>query len=142
MTLHTIGDVARIAGVSTKAIRFWEERGLLTDIERTPSGYRIFGEDDLLTIHFIHQAQVLGLTLGQIQGILGIRRTAAAPCEYVLRTLDDRVLEIDQQIGELVQLRDTLNAIRNRAGDTERDRADATFCQIIEGLTIKVSDSR
>jgi DNA-binding transcriptional MerR regulator len=53
MPLHTIGDVARIAGVSTKAIRFWEERGLLTDIERTPSGYRIFREEDLLTIRFI-----------------------------------------------------------------------------------------
>lgn len=141
MALHTIGDVARLAGVSTKAIRFWEERGLLTDINRTPSGYRTFNDDDLATIRFIQQSQLIGLTLKQILDILGIHRTAATPCEYVIHTLDDHILEVDRKLTEIGQLRDTLHMIRNRVEDKDFIQSNATICGIIEGFNQEGRDA-
>jgi DNA-binding transcriptional MerR regulator len=70
----TVGAVAKAAGVSAKAVRLWESKGLLPPAERSQAGYRIFTEDDLGVLRFIRQAKTLGLTLPQIKDILDLQR--------------------------------------------------------------------
>ena len=43
----TVGAAADAAGVSAKAVRLWEAKGLLPAAERTEAGYRVFTEHDL-----------------------------------------------------------------------------------------------
>jgi len=59
----TVGQVARAAGVSAKAVRLYEERGLLPLAERSEAGYRIFTGQDVETTRFIRRARGLGLGL-------------------------------------------------------------------------------
>ncbi len=59
----TVGQVARAAGVSTKAVRLYEARGLLPVAPRTAGGYRVFTESDVDTVRFIRRARSLGLGL-------------------------------------------------------------------------------
>lgn len=63
--LLTIGDVARRSGVAASALRFYEERGLIT-AERGGSGHRRFPRSVLRRIAFIVFAQRVGLTLDEI----------------------------------------------------------------------------
>ena len=64
-TLLTIGEVARRSGVAASALRFYEERGLITS-ERAGSGHRRYPRPVLRRIAFIVFAQRIGLTLDEI----------------------------------------------------------------------------
>ena len=63
--LLTIGEVARRSGVAASALRFYEERGLITS-ERAGSGHRRYPRPVLRRIAFIVFAQRIGLTLDEI----------------------------------------------------------------------------
>ncbi|AKU17801.1 MerR family transcriptional regulator [Luteipulveratus mongoliensis] len=55
-----IGELSRRVGVSIRALRYYEEVGLLQP-SRTPSGYRIFDEDDVQTVAHIRLLLAAGL---------------------------------------------------------------------------------
>ena len=128
--LLTVGQAARATGLSPKAIRLYEAKGLLPTAERTETGYRLFVDEDLATLRFIRQAKTLGLRLDEIGDILDLRRGGSAPCQHVLRLLEQRIVEIDRTITELRQLRTGLTHTRRDAAD----QAPATggVCRIID----------
>lgn len=64
-TLITISEVARRSGVAASALRYYEERGLLTS-QRSGAGHRRFPREVLRRVAFIVYAQRLGLTLEEI----------------------------------------------------------------------------
>ena len=129
---HTVGAAAKAVGVSAKAIRIWEAKGLLPPAGRTESGYRLFTDDDIEILRFIIRAKTLGLTLPEVKSILDLHRQGTAPCEQVTALLDAHISDIDRAIAELRALRTTLSAaLQNARHDQHRGRA-ATVCRIIE----------
>src|SRR5215470_4273022 len=58
--LLTIGEVATRSGVSRKALRLYEARGIVSKPRRTPAGYRVYEADVLGVLHFVAQARRLG----------------------------------------------------------------------------------
>ncbi|KPH95595.1 transcriptional regulator [Pseudoalteromonas porphyrae] len=63
-----IGEMAKRSGVSVKAIRHYENIGLLTDITRQGS-YRIYDNADVEFVTLIKRAQLLGLSLAQLKSL-------------------------------------------------------------------------
>ncbi len=61
----TIGDVAKRSGVAASALRFYEDKGLITS-ERAGSGHRRYPRPVLRRIAFVVFAQKVGLTLDEI----------------------------------------------------------------------------
>lgn len=133
--LTTIGQAARQAGLSAKAVRLYERKGLLPPAERTPAGYRLFTDDDLDALTFIRQAKTLGLSLDEIGDILTLRRGGTAPCQHVLRLLDARIADIDRTITDLRRLRAGLTHTRRNAADAPTACDDGSVCHIIEHAT-------
>ena len=66
----TIGELARRAGVATSAVRYYERRGLLAADERR-SGQRRYRMPSLRLLVFIGMLQDAGLSLDDIEGVLG-----------------------------------------------------------------------
>ncbi len=128
----TVGAAAEAAGVSAKAIRLWESKGLLPPAERTGAGYRLLTDEDVNVLRFIRQAKALDLSLTEIKDILDLQRDGAAPCGRVAELLDAHLAEIDRTIADLRQLRRSLTAVRRAARDSQRRGEDAVVCQIIE----------
>src|SRR5690606_39154791 len=106
-------------GTTTKTLRFYEEQGLLSPAERTAAGYRDYTPDAVNRIDFVHRGQAAGLTLAQIKQILDIRDHCQAPCEHVRDLLELRLADIEQQIAQLTELRDTISALRDGVADPE-----------------------
>lgn len=131
----TVGTAAEAAGVSPKAVRLWESKGLLPPAERTEAGYRLFAEDDLAVLRFIRQARALGLSLAEIKDILGLQRDGAAPCDRVTEVLDTHIAEIDRTLADLRRLRQSLVSVRSAARETRSRGGTAVVCHIIEGGT-------
>lgn len=120
-----IGELAEAAGTTTKTLRFYEDEGLLRPADRTPAGYRDYGPEALARVDFIHRGQAAGLTLAQIRQILDVRDSGQAPCEHVRDLLDTRLADLEQQITQLLELRDTITQLRDQATQVEPDTCSA-----------------
>ncbi len=132
-TTMTVGVAAAAAGVSAKAVRFWESKGLLPPADRTASGYRVFTPDDVEILRFIRQAKALDLTLAEIAQVLDLQRHGAVTCDRVTDLLDSHIDQIDRTIADLRRLRRSLDGARRRARESRRRGEPAVVCHIIEG---------
>jgi MerR family redox-sensitive transcriptional activator SoxR len=104
----TIGEVARRSGVASSALRYYEERGLVT-AERTGSGHRRFPRSVLRRIAFIVFAQRVGLSLEEIGDELAKLPAARAPSRREWALLSARWTErIEARIAELERLKGSL----------------------------------
>jgi DNA-binding transcriptional MerR regulator len=110
-----IGELAERAGVSAKAIRYYEQLGILAPPTRTPSGYRAYDETVLGRLGFVRAAQALGLTLGEVRQVVAFRDGGVAPCEHVTELLQRHSAAVERRIAELEQLRAELNRLTERA---------------------------
>lgn len=101
----TIGEVAKRSGVAASALRFYEERGLISS-ERAGSGHRRFPRSVLRRIAFIVFAQRIGLTLEEIGDELAKLPPDRAPKRGDWTRLSSAWTErIDERIAELERLK-------------------------------------
>jgi len=110
-----IGELAGRARVSAKAIRYYEQVGVLAPPTRTRSGYRDYDHAALGRLAFVRAAQAVGLTLGEIRQVVAFRDRGQTPCEHVAALLQRRAAELEARIAELQQLRGELDRLARRA---------------------------
>ena len=104
--LLQIGEVAKLIGISTKTIRYYQEVGLLAHPRRTDGGYRLYTAQDLLRLQRIRRLRSLGLPLYRIKEILGENDLEQ---EVMLKNaLQSLVEELTGQIIELEERREKL----------------------------------
>ncbi len=130
-----IGDLANATGVSTKAIRYYEEIGVLPTPERSDNGYRFYTKSAVDRLTFVKDAQATGLSLGEIAAILGLREEGKATCNHVMDLLEQHLAQLDARITALQETRTTLAAITERARKLDpTDCVDPNRCQTIEPI--------
>jgi DNA-binding transcriptional MerR regulator len=74
---YTIGEVARLSGVSVRRLRFYADKGLLPPSGRTESGYRVFSDLDLVRLDLIRALREAGAGLESIRQVLSRRLSLA-----------------------------------------------------------------
>lgn len=94
-----IGEAAKATGISQKMVRHYESLGLLAHPPRTDSGYRLYNEDALNTLHFIRRARDLGFGIPEISELLDLwrnrRRSSATVKKMALTQIDSLQQRID-----------------------------------------------
>ncbi len=131
-TILTVGQAARRAGLTAKAVRLYEARGLLPLAERTPAGYRCYTEHDIQLLRFIRQARDLGLSLAEIRTIIGLRRGGTPPGPEVITVLQTHLDAIDHKITSLRALRQAMAAVMRTAAAHAGQGQPVPLCQIID----------
>jgi MerR family copper efflux transcriptional regulator len=127
-----IGELAEQAGISTKAIRYYEQIGILAPPARTASGYRTYDQAALGRLGFVRAAQAMGLTLGEIRQIIAFRDEGQAPCAHVTDLLQRHAADLDVRIQELQQLRGVLRDLAKRASALDPEQCPPErVCHII-----------
>ena len=108
--LLTIGDVASRSGCATSALRFYEDRELITS-ERNDSGHRRYRPDVIRRVSFIRTAQRVGLTLEEIGAALASLPAGRTPtAKDWARLARDWRPGLDERITVLTRLRDQLDS--------------------------------
>lgn len=97
--LLTIGEVAAHAGLATSAVRYYERRGLL-EADARESGQRRFREATLRRLVFIGMLQDAGLSLDDIEVILG-----ASTVDEWKAVARERLVALDAEIERLQRAR-------------------------------------
>lgn len=103
-----IGELAAKAGVSVRALRYYEEQNLLAS-ERSPGGQRHYPDSALKHVHLIQEMYQAGLPSKSIAEILPYLATGMVTPPLLERLAVERD-RIDQQISALVATRDRLDA--------------------------------
>jgi DNA-binding transcriptional MerR regulator len=110
----TVGELSERTGISRKAIRDLEQRGLVYSAGRSESNYRLYDEEALWCVQMITGLRSLGLTLAEIQQFGADYQ--AGPGEHVgprLATLLERVQQrVTAQLAELERILERIEAFR------------------------------
>jgi MerR family mercuric resistance operon transcriptional regulator/MerR family gold-responsive transcriptional activator of gol and ges genes len=126
----TIGRLAKAVGVNVQTIRYYERRRLLSPPVRTPSWYRVYGDEEIRRLRFIRNAQALGFTLQEITDLLNLRVSVASRCGDVQRRAQAKLVQVKAKVRTLEALARALKGLLRacRAGQpTDR-------CPILKGL--------
>lgn len=107
-----IGEVAKIVGISSSAIRFYERHGLIkaNAISRAANGYRSYSQKDIDEILLIIRFKEFGLELEEIKELLG---DESKSCGDLITSLDMQIAKC-RQMEALVKKRiELLQTARN-----------------------------
>jgi len=125
----TIGDAARLSGVSAKMVRHYESLGLLPPVARTDSGYRQYSEPEVHTLRFIKRARNLGFSMEEIGELVGLwqnRRRASANVRKIAQKHAD---DLAQKIVAMQEMQQALGHLIHCCRGDERPE-----CPILEDL--------
>ncbi|MGW5956351.1 Cu(I)-responsive transcriptional regulator [Methylorubrum thiocyanatum] len=125
----TIGEAARVTGVSAKMIRYYEETGLLGPAGRTAAGYRVYSEGDLHALRFVRRARDLGFSMQEIADLLALWQDRSRASAAVKAVALDHVADLRRRIGELEAIARTLEHLAERCCGDERPD-----CPILDDL--------
>ncbi|NUS39270.1 MAG: MerR family transcriptional regulator [Lysobacter sp.] len=103
-----IGAIARRTGLSAKALRLYEARGLLMPCAHTPAGYRLYGPAALQRLARIVLLKRLGFTLAQIARLLARDEQAASGL------LAERIAVLERELGQRARTLHALRAVQQR----------------------------
>ncbi|AUA16636.1 HTH-type transcriptional regulator ZntR [Streptomyces malaysiensis subsp. malaysiensis] len=112
VTSYRISQLAERSGVPATTLRFYEDAGLLP-ADRTPAGYRVYGEDAVERLAFISSAKLLGLALEEIRELLEVREegVCASVRARMLPLVAERIAETGGRIAELRAFSDRLAGV-------------------------------
>jgi DNA-binding transcriptional MerR regulator len=117
--MMTIGELSRIYGVTLRALRFYEQRGLLQPLRK--GGARFYDSDQKARLQLILKGKHLGFTLTEIADLLESDAGQAQPADDFafdekmvleqLRHLEERRSDLDKAIEELRATHQRLSSI-------------------------------
>lgn len=99
---YTAGEIARIAGVSLRTIRYYDAKGLLPPVAHLENGYRCYDKSSLALLQQIMMLKYLGFSLEQIQRLLSAQKENALDQESILARQKSLLLERKAQLEQLI----------------------------------------
>jgi DNA-binding transcriptional MerR regulator len=144
-TLRTIGELARLTGLSVKTIRFWSDAGVVPPTDRTPAGYRLYGTDALARLDLVRTLRELGVDLATVQRVLArevtVAEVAAAHAEALdvqIRTLRLRraVLRAVARRGSTPEEMELMHKLAKLTDQERRRLIDDFIDEAFEGLDV------
>lgn len=110
-----IGQLAKLAGCTVKAVRFYEAQGLLPPPARSLSGYRLYADRDLKRLQFIRRAKLIGLPLAKIKDLAAHLGEEECACPTIRPQLEQMIREqlkdTEVKLDQLALLREELDGL-------------------------------
>lgn len=141
----TIGELARLAGVTTKTVRFYSNEGLLPTSGRSEAGYRQYKDEDLERLALIRALREAGLDLATIRSILDREVTLREALTLRLAVIEAHMTSL-RRVAAAIRLSlktgpDEYNLRRlamvtNQTNEDRRKLIERFFKGVYEGLPV------
>jgi Cu(I)-responsive transcriptional regulator len=123
-----IGEVAKMAELPIKTIRYYEEIGFIQP-KRSANGYRSFRVSDVHKLAFLGRARSLGFSIADCRALLQLYENDTRASADVKQIAQDHLARIDAKVKELQAMRNTLSDLIDACtGD------DRPTCPILSDL--------
>lgn len=110
---YKVGELAKVTRKTVRALHLYEEKGLLEPVDRSPGGYRLYGERAVQRVRWIAKMQEMGYSLTNLQAIASqweSSQSAPATMAEVGHALRGKLADTRAQIARLMVLADELEA--------------------------------
>lgn len=115
-TTYTISQIARELDISTRTIRFYEEKGLISP-RRTPGNQRIYTPRNKARLRLILRGKRFGFTLDEIAEMIGLANAPMDEGEQIRKAMaygDTKLREIRERKKDLMLLEQDILATRKK----------------------------
>ena len=124
----TRSAVAKLTGIGSETLRFYEQKELLGKPRRSAAGYRLYGPADVERLGFIRRAQELGFSLQDIKLLLALTGNIKTPRKKVRDFAEARLALIRQKLRDLKAMEKALSGLITRCDG----RGELRGCPIAE----------
>jgi len=124
-----ISQAAKASGLSPKTIRYYERIELIGPASRGTNGYRDYDDRDLDVLRFVQRARSTGFSVEECRQLLALYRNSGRHSSEVKELVAEKLVRVEHQISELLQMRDTLQELVEACPGNEQAQ-----CAIIDSL--------
>ena len=125
---YLIGQAAKMSGVSSANIRFYEKEKLIRPYGISANSYRFYSDEDVHQLRFIRQLRSLDMTLDEVRTLLDLDLRNKTDCVTARDTLDAHIGHVRERLKELKILEKNLIDLRSRCD------GEGEHCHLIEAL--------
>ena len=111
--IFTIGELAEVSGTTAVTIRYYEKCDLLPNVDRSEGGHRLYSEDTLRYLRFIHNAKEVGFSLDDIRELLSLKASKKGTGQRIKKITLEKINHIDEKMTALQQMKQSLLNLAN-----------------------------
>ena len=127
-----IGKASKLSELTVKAVRYYDNIGLVKPFQKTATGYREYNENDALKLKFVGNARKFNFSIDECRELLSLYENESRPSKDVKKLTLEKISQIDKKLQQLQNLKDELTYLADNChGD---DRPD---CPILDALSKK-----
>lgn len=132
---YQIGQAARLSGVSTPNIRYYEKEKLLSRQIRSANSYRMYSDADVHQLRFIRLCRAMDMSLDEVRVLLSLDLADLDDCNKARDALDAHLGHVRERLLELHALENDLADLRQRCDGSTNN------CKIMEALHLRADQS-
>ncbi len=129
-TTLRIGQLAKELNTTAKTLRYYEDLGLFSSIERSDGGYREYDTKAITQVSLVVQLRRLGFTLKELKELFNVKKTGSFR-QRLAALMDEKLRDTDENLVILQGRRDDLDARHLALLSTPKDRPTDCICDAL-----------
>ena len=127
-----IGKASKLSHLTVKAVRYYDNIGLVKPHQNISSGYREYNEEDVLKLKFVGKARKFNFSIDECRELLSLYENKSRPSKDVKKLTLEKISQIDDKLKQLQNLKDELTYLVDNCQGDERPN-----CPILDALSKK-----
>jgi MerR family copper efflux transcriptional regulator len=128
--IMNIGKVAKLSELTVKAVRYYDNIGLVKPFQKTATGYREYNENDALKLKFVGNARKFNFSIDECRELLSLYENESRPSKDVKKLTLEKISQIDKKLQQLQNLKDELTFLADNCHGDDRPN-----CPILNALS-------
>ena len=127
-----IGMASQLSNLTVKAVRYYDNIGLVKPIQNIFSGYREYDDKDVLKLKFVGKARQFNFSINECRELLSLYENKDRPSKEVKKLTLKKISQIDEKLKQLQNLKDELSYLADNCHGDDRPN-----CPILDALSKK-----
>ena len=127
-----IGKASKLSKLTVKAVRYYDNIGLVKPHQNISSGYREYNDEDVLKLKFVGKARKFNFSIDECRELLSLYENKSRPSKDVKKLTLEKISQIDEKLKKLENLKDELTFLADNCQGDDRPN-----CPILDALSNK-----
>lgn len=127
-----IGKASKLSKLTVKAVRYYDNIGLVKPHQNILSGYREYNDEDVLKLRLVGKARKFNFSIDECRELLSLYENKSRPSKDVKKLTLEKISQIDEKLMQLQNLKDELSYLADNCHGDDRPN-----CPILDALSKK-----
>ena len=127
-----IGKASKLSELTVKAVRYYDNIGLVKPHQNISSGYREYNNEDVLKLKFVGKARKFNFSIDECRELLSLFENKSRPSKDVKKLTLEKISQIDEKLKQLQNLKDEFTYLADNCQGDDRPN-----CPILDALSKK-----